>query len=176
MFHSGTSALIYAWNALPNAGRVPSRADFDPMLLASYLPRLWTAQRFDGDRWTLRLAGGWIERLHGGPLAGADWSELWRSDCRLMILAAIQRSVREATPVVLLAESPLLSGPIEVCLAPLRDPSGAADRLIGLYQPLDTADLGAEAVGPLSARHMATAGHSRRAPLSLATLDGRRIA
>ena len=176
MFHSGTSALIGAWNALPNAERVPARADFDPMRLTSHLPRLWTAQRADADRWPLRLAGGWIERLHGGPLAGVDWIEFWRTDSRLTLLAAIQRSVRDARPVVVTAESPLLAGPVEVCLAPLRTRSGAADRLIGLYQPLDPADLSAEAIGRLSARQVVTAGDSRRPPLSLATLDGRRIA
>ena len=176
MFHPGTSALIEAWRALPNAERVPARAAFDPMTLGPQLPRVWSAGRADGDRWPLRLAGGWIERLHGAPLSGVDWLDLWRADSRPLILATIQRAVREARPFVVMADSPLLAGPIEVALAPFRDRSGAADRLIGGYQPVQASDLAAEAVGALSARLATATGDVRRAPLALATLDGRRIA
>lgn len=176
MFHPGTSALIEAWTALPGAGRIPARADFDPMTLALHLPRLFAAGRGEAERWPLRLTGGWIERVDGRNLTGFDWLEMWRPDSRPMAAAAIRQSIREARPVVVIAESPRLVAPVEVVLAPLRDRSGAADRLIGLYQPLDADDLAAEAVGALSIRLSVAAGDSRRAPLSLATLDGRRIA
>lgn len=176
MFHPGTSALIAAWTALPNSGRIPARADFDPMVLAPLLPRLWSAERRDDDRWIVRLAGGWIERLHGAPLAGADWAEVWRADTRALVLSAIQQGVREARPVVTIADSPHLAAPLEVVVAPLRDRSAVARRLIGLYQPQDPGDMAAESIGPLSARLTVSSGESRRPPLSLAALDGRRIA
>lgn len=176
MFHPGTSALIETWSALPEAGRIPARAHFDPMSVHTLLPRLWSAQQANGGAWTLRLAGGWLEKLDPRAAPGVDWLALWRPESRPMAEAAVTQAIREARPVVLIAESVLLSAPVEVTLAPLRDRSGAATRLIGLYQPTDAADLAAENIGELSIRLSVAAGDSRRAPLSLATLDGRRIA
>ena len=176
MFHSGTTALIEAWNALPDAGRIPARAGFDPMAMGSRIPQLWAGERLDDGLIRLRLAGAWVERLHGRPLGGVGWLTLWRPDSRPMVLAALTRTFREARPVVLTADSPLMAGPLEIALTPMRGPSGAANRIVGLYQPLNAADREAESVGELSARLSVAAGPSLRAPLSLAAVDGRRIA
>lgn len=176
MFHSGTSALIEAWTALPDAGRIPARADFDPMSLGARVPQLWAGERLDDGLIRLRLAGAWVERLHGRPLGGADWLTLWRPDSRPLVLAALTQTFREARPVVLTADSPLMAGSLEIALTPMRGASGAADRIVGLYQPLNTKDREAESVGELSARLATAAGPSLRAPLALAAIDGRRIA
>jgi len=176
MFHSGTSALIEAWSALPDAGRIPARADFAPLGLGALVPQLWSADRLDGGVTRVRLAGAWVERLHGRPLADSDWLTLWRTDSRPMVAAALAQAFREARPVVLRADSPLVVGSLEVVLAPLRDRNGLARRIIGLYQPLDAADRTAESVGELSARLSVAAGPSVRPPLALAAIDGRRIA
>lgn len=176
MFHSGTSALIAAWNALPDAGRIPARAAFDPMGMGGLIPQLWTAERLDGGLVPLRLAGGWVERLHGRPLTGLDWMHLWRADSRPMVAAAVAQAFLEARPMVLMADSPLMAGRLEIVITPLRDGAGVANRIVGLYQPLDATDRTAESVGELVARLSIEAGPSRRAPLSLAAVDGRRIA
>ncbi len=176
MFHSGTSALIEAWSALPDAGRVPARSDFAPLSLGPLVPQLWSADRLDGGVTRIRLAGAGVERLHGRPLADLDWMTLWGADSRPMVAAALAQAFREARPVVLCADSPLLNGSLEIVLAPMRDRHGVAGRIVGLYQPLDAADRKAEEVGELTARLSVAAGPSARPPLALAAIDGRRIA
>ncbi len=175
MFHSGTQTLIDHWTALPQAERIPARSAFDPMALGRLTPQLFTADRTDpGAR--VRLAGGWIERAHGQPLRNTPWLTLWREDGRAMVAAAIVQSFREARPVVLVAEAPGLAGALEIVIAPLRSASGDADRLLGLYQPTHAGDTTAETVGALTARLSVGVGLIARAPLTLAAIDGRRIA
>lgn len=173
MFHSGTQTLIDYWTALPQAERIPARAAFDPMALGGLAPQLFTAER-NGAR--LRLAGGWIERAHGQALGGVDWLTVWREDARKMVTAAIVQAFREARPVVLVAEAEGLHGPLEIVVAPLRSTSGEADRLIGLYQPTHPGDRNPDRIGSLMARVSIGVGPIARAPLTLAAIDGRRIA
>jgi hypothetical protein len=175
MFHSGTQTLIDQWTALPQAERIPARAAFDPMAMGPLTPQLFTADRTEGGA-KVRLAGGWIERAHGQTLRGLDWLTVWREDARAMVAAAILQSFREARPVVLVAEAAGLNGALEIVIAPLRSASGEADRLLGLYQPTHSGDRQAEAVGALSARLSVGVGLIARAPLTLAAIDGRRIA
>ena len=175
MFHSGTQTLIDHWLALPQAARIPARAAFDPVALVALMPQMFMADRMDqGARF--RLAGGWIERAHGRSMRGVDWLPLWREDGRPMVAAAVVQAFREARPVALVAEAEGLTGPLEIVIAPLRSASGEADRLLGLYQPTHAADRQADGVGVLSARLSVGVGPVARAPLTLAAIDGRRIA
>ncbi len=41
MFHSGTHTLIDHWAALPEARRIPARADFDPMAFRALASQLF---------------------------------------------------------------------------------------------------------------------------------------
>jgi len=173
MFHSGTQQLIDAWAALPDAKRIPARADFEPLRLGPLTPQLFSVER-EGAR--LRLAGGWVERLHGEPLKGHDWLGLWREDSRSMVTAAMIQTFREARPVVLAAEAQRLDGLLEIVIAPLRNAADVADRLVGLYQPVSAIDRSADSVGLLGARLSIGVGETSRPPLSLAAVDGRRIA
>jgi hypothetical protein len=173
MFHSGTQTLIDHWTALPEARRIPARADFQPMAFGPLAPQLFMVER-EGAR--LRLAGGWIERLHGRPLGGAEWLSVWREDSRPMVATAMVQAFREARPVVLAADAARLDGVIEIVVAPLRNREGQADRLVGLYQAVNPADRHADDVGVLTARLSIGVGALGRAPLSLAAVDGRRIA
>ena len=173
MFHSGTQTLIDHWTALPDARRIPARADFRPMAFGRLTPQLILVER-EGAR--MRLAGGWVERLHGRPLGGADWLSVWREDSRPMVAAAMVQAFREARPVVLSADAARLAGTLEIVIAPLRNADGVADRLVGLYQPINLHDLQADDVGALTARLSIGVGAIGRAPLSLAAIDGRRIA
>ncbi|HEX8471448.1 MAG TPA: PAS domain-containing protein [Brevundimonas sp.] len=173
MFHSGTQTLIDHWTALPEARRVPARADFQPMTFGPLTPKLFIVER-EGAR--MRLAGGWVERLHGRVLRGADWLSVWSEASRPMVTAAMIQAFREARPVVLSADAAGLAGVIEIVIAPLRNSDGLADRLVGLYQAVSPLDRRADDVGPLTARLSVGVGGTSRAPLSLAAVDGRRIA
>lgn len=173
MFHSGTQTLIDHWTALPGSSRIPARTAFDPMRLAPLAPQLFMIER-TGAR--IRLAGGWVERAHGRALRGLDWLILWRAEAQPMVAAAILQAFREARPVVLTAEAPGLLSVIEIVVTPLRGASGEADRLLGLYQPTRTGDGEARDIGPMTARFATGVGPVARAPLTLAAIDGRRIA
>lgn len=175
MFHTGTQTLIDHWAALPEAGRIPARADFEPMRMGRLVPQLFTADR-TAEGAAFRLAGGWIETLHGRSMRGVSWLDLWAPESRPLVAAAVVQTFREARPVVMVAEAARLRGVLEIVIAPMRRPDGTPDRLIGLYQSVVTQERRSEAVGPLTARLSIGVGVPSRAPLTLAALDGRRIA
>ena len=105
---------------------------------------------------------------------------LWIA-ARLMTLYAKRRPLdeilRRATPEAGMRAYADLP-PAEIVAAPLRGPTGLPDRLLGLYQPLSTEGDEAKAVQGLVVRAMtpATTPAARRAALTLAAIDGRRIA
>jgi len=175
MFHPGTQALIDHWAALPEARRIPARAALQPMVLGRLVPQLISADRTEAGA-VFRLAGAWVETLHGRSMRGLDWLTLWAADSRPLVASAVAQTFREARPVVMVAEAAGLRGVLEIVIAPLRGCDGAADRLLGLYQPIAAQERRAEAVGPLTARLSIGVGVAGRAPLTLASLDGRRIA
>ncbi len=174
MFHPGTQRLIGLWSALPSRGGAPARTDLDPAALGSLLSQTFLLDR-QGDAAVVRLAGDRIERLHGRPLRGEAWLDLWTPDSRALVAAAGIQAAREGRAVVVIAEcGPAF--PFEITLAPLRGPDGATDRLLGLHQPLRP---GAEEAAPVSALTAYAAigvGDIRRAPLHLAAVAGRRVA
>lgn len=175
MFHPGTQTLIDRWADLPGAGRIPTRSDFDPMRLGRLVAQSFSADRTpDGARF--RLAGAWIETLHHRPMRGVNWLELWAPESRPLVASAVVQTFREARPVVMVAEAARLRGVIEIVIAPLRGKDGEADRLIGLYQAVADQERRKEAVGPLTARLSIGVGIPGRPPLTLAAVDGRRIA
>lgn len=175
MFHSGTQTLIDRWAALPRFGGVPARADLEPMLFGPLVPQMFSADRtLEGA--ACRLAGSWIETLHGRSMAGVAWLDLWALESRPLVQAAIVQTVREARPVVMVAEAARLRGVLEIVIAPLRTSDGRSDRLLGLYQPVLEQERRREAVGPLTARLSIGVGTPNRPALTLAALDGRRIA
>ncbi len=175
MFHPGTQTLIDHWAALPEARRIPTCADLEPMRLGRLVPQMFSADRSEAGA-TFRLAGAWVETLHGRSMRGAGWMSLWAPESRPLVANAVVQTFREARPVVMVAEAGRLRGVLEIVIAPLRRADGIADRLVGLYQPLAEQERRTEAVGPLTARLSIGVGLSGRPPLTLAALDGRRIA
>ncbi len=175
MSHSGTQRLIQAWRDLPEAHRIPSRANLDPGALSDLLPQIFMAEQTEAGL-RFRLAGAWVERLLGGALRGRSWLPLWSRSGRLAAHRAVSRTFREARPIVLAAEMGESDEPIEIVLAPLRGPSGAADRVLGLIQPLSLKAAGLKDVGELRLIDVEAVAAPGRAPLSLASLDGRLIA
>jgi hypothetical protein len=179
MFHPDTHFLIDHWTALSRrpavrAG-VPDRASLEPDALGLRLPRLFIAER-DGEDAVIRLAGSWIEGFHGEPLKDHSLLSVWRTASRPLVAAAVTQTAREARPVVIAALAGLLSARIEISLVPLRGPSGAVDRILGLYAPMATLSLAEDEPRLLTARVSIGVGEAARPPLALAAVGGRRIA
>jgi hypothetical protein len=175
MFHPGTQTLIDHWAALPEARRIPARADLEPMRFGRLVPQMFSADRSEAGA-RFRLAGAWIETLHGRSMQGTDWLGLWAPESRPLVASAVVQTFREARPVVMVAEAERLRGVIEIVIAPLRSADGTPDRLVGLYQPMAEQERRTEAIGPMTARLSIGVGVSGRPSLTLAALDGRRIA
>jgi hypothetical protein len=175
MFHSDTQTLIDTWTALGEAAVIPDRAAFDPTRLGLLLPRAFMAVR-RGDGAEFRLAGSWIETFHGDRLAGTAWLPWWSDSSRALVADAITRTFREARPVVIVAGAGSDETALEIVLTPLRGADGVADRILGLYAPTTAETRHLLDVDSLTARVSVGVGDIRRAPLSLATVDGRLIA
>ncbi len=175
MSHSGTRRVIQAWSDLPEAHRIPSRASLDPTALSDLLPQIFMAEQTETGL-GFRLAGAWMERLFGGSLRGVHWLPLWERASRLDAHRAVTRAFRECRPMIVAAEMGETDEPVEIVLCPLRGPSGAADRILGLIQPLSLKAVGLKDVSELRLIDVEAACAPGRVPLSLAALDGRLIA
>lgn len=179
MFHPDTQFLIDHWTALSRRpetrGGIPDRAVVEPDALGLRLPRAFMAQRARDDA-VIRLAGGWIEGFHGEVLKDQSLLSLWRSASRPLVATAMTQTIREGRPVVIVALAGGVAAQIEITLLPLRGPTGAPDRLLGLYAPSATLTLAADEPRLLTARVSIGVGEAARAPLSLAAIGGRRIA
>ena len=179
MFHPDTQFLIDHWTVLScrreARGGIPDRAAFEPAALGLRLPRLFMAQRTHEDA-ILRLAGGWIEDFHSKNLKGQSLLSLWRTASRPLVSTALLQAVREGRPVVIVALAGGIGAQIEITLLPLRGSSGHPDRLLGLYAPAATLTLATDEPRLLTARVSIGVGDAARAPLSLASVGGRRIA
>ena len=179
MFHPDTQFLIDHWTGLSRQGAVragiPDRASLEPDALGLRLPRAFIAER-DGEDAVIRLAGTWIEGFHGEPLKDRALLSVWRTASRPLVAAAMTQTVREARPVVIAALAGFLSAQIEIALVPLRGPSGAVDRILGLYAPMATLSFAADEPRLLTARVSIGVGEAARPALALAAVGGRRIA
>lgn len=179
MFHPDTQFLIDHWMSLSrrpeSRGGIPGRSAVEPDVLGLRLPRAFVAHR-DGQDTVIRLAGSWIEGFHGEALKDHSLLSLWRKASRSLVSTALSQTVREGRPVVIVALAGGIGAQIEVTLLPLRGTSGRPDRLLGLYAPAATLTLAADEPRLLTARVSIGVGEAARAPLSLAAVDGRRIA
>lgn len=179
MFHPDTQFLIDHWTGLSRrdcvrAG-IPDRASLEPDALGLRLPRAFIAER-SGEEAIIRLAGSWIEGFHSETLKDQPLLSVWRTASRPLVAAAVTQTVREARPVVVAAVAGFLSAQIEITLVPLRGPTGAVDRVLGLYAPLATLSFAADEPRMLTARVSIGVGEAARPALALAAVGGRRIA
>ncbi|MBF0665621.1 MAG: PAS domain-containing protein [Brevundimonas sp.] len=179
MFHPDTQFLIDHWTDLSrragSRGGIPDRSALEPDALGLRLSRAFLVER-PGEGAAVRLAGEWIEGFHGRPLKDHSLLSLWRAASRPLVASAMVQATREGRPVVIVALAGGVAAQIEITLAPLRGPTGRADRLIGLYAPGQTLTFAADETRLLTARVSIGVGEAARAPLSLAALHGRRIA
>jgi hypothetical protein len=183
MFHLNTELLIDYWRSRRVSSRPPARADIDPVELGTLLPHMFMAGRHAAGRYALRLAGGYLDKLHARELHGEDLCMLWSPDDRDALRLALEAARRKAEPLVVDADAVTQRGPpitLEVFMAPLIGPSGEVDRLMGCYQPISGPPaFGALPVRWLTLRTLRAAGEDGAGgfgALRLAAVDGRRIA
>jgi hypothetical protein len=179
MFQPDTQFLIDHWTALSRQASVragvPDRAALEPDALGLRLPRALVAER-KGEDAVIRLAGSWIEDLHGEPLKDRPLLSVWRTASRPLVAAAMTQTVREARPVIIAALAGVLSARIENTLVPLRGSSGNEDRILGLYAPTATLSFATDEPRLLTARVSIGVGEPARPALALCAVGGRRIA
>ena len=177
MFHPDTNALIDWWTGLskaaPARGRLPDRASLRPDELGARLTRVFLAER-QGEDARLRLAGDSLERLHHASLSGTPFLTLWRHASRPLVASALRQTVREARPVVVAATC--AGAGFEVTLTPFQGESGGRELILGLYARAPGAAPAERMPHRLTAQVCVGVGEPGRPRLSLAALDGRRIA
>lgn len=179
LFHKGTSRVIRHWVGLAEGG-TPRRSEFDPMAVSDLLPQAFMLGR-SHDEFEVRLAGELLYDLHGRSIRGEAFTDLFAPASRLAAHRAALQAVREGAPMVLktLGRNEEHSNlALEILLAPMIGPTGRTDRLLGLYQPTSrVASLHGLPLIDISLRASVLAVELPRRPaLSLATVDGRRIA
>jgi len=179
MFHPDTQALIDLWTGWsrdPGArAGLPPRAALRPDALGPRLTRAFLAER-SGDDVRIRLAGDWLESFHDARLTGASLVGMWRTPSVPMVAAAVRQSVREARPVVIAAAAGIGHTPVEVALSAFQGERPGAELILGLVAPTATLTSPARTPHRLTARVSMAVGEPARPRLSLAALDGRRIA
>jgi hypothetical protein len=180
MFHSNTQKLIDTWRAHREGRRLPARADLSPIDLGPLLPQVFLLGQEDGEE-VFRLSGGLITDLYGRDLRGSTFSALWSSyECGLAV-GALGRARAGAAPVVITVDAEAASGErigVEICLAPLTGPDGAANRTLGLFQPISMVGrLMGQRVKTLAWRGVVMAADAAAEPrLKLVAMNGLRVA
>ena len=179
-FHPNTDRLISAWRARRSGRALPARADLSPIDLGPLLPQVFMLGRQDGEE-LFRLSGGLLVDLWGRDLRGGLFDRLWRQGDGAVVLDALARARKAAAPVVLAADAEAADGEhigVEICLAPITGPSGAADRTLGLLQPISmTGRLMGQSVRTLSLRGAVVAAEASSEPtIRLVALNGLRVA
>lgn len=148
------------------------------MDFAGLLPQVFIVERGENGRWPLRLAGELIGAVHGWSLRGSDLIGLWAPRHRAPLQRALTAALAVPDFLVITADAAAAEGDVrrlEILFAPISGPSGAPDRLLGLYQPLTSSlGFGARRLGDLNMR--AIGGGEQRPYLRLAAADGRHIA
>jgi hypothetical protein len=186
MFHSNTQRVIEDWNARRGGRQAPARADISPAAYRELLPQVFMLGSDEGEGEVFRLAGGLLADLHARDLRGRDFYDLWMAGDRQEVRDALEQARRQGAPVVLEASGWTAEGDeakLEIVLAPLTGPTGALDRVLGLYQPTSSlrrlmgqpfTALTLNGSKPAPGEAAAPAPRSR-AHLRLAAVDGRRV-
>lgn len=179
MSHPNTERLTEYWQARRPALGAPARRTIDPGEFADLLPQVFILGRRDPRDLPFRLAGERVTRLHGRDLRGLNALNLWAPHDRTQIVSALDMARRMPEPIVIeaCADGDDETSLIEILFAPLAGATGAVDRLMGLYQPLDMKHrIQLSPVRELTVLNIRRANAAEAPRLRLAALDGRRIA
>lgn len=140
MRHNNSLSLFTYWNAKRGNRPAPARSDIEPSDIRTLLPHVFICEIAAGGQLAFRLAGTAICSLKGKELKASLFSELWFRDGQRNIERTAQAVVSHSTPAVLSVDA-LSSGArmtsAELLLLPVRGPTGANDRLIGVLSVID---------------------------------------
>ena len=179
MLHSNTERLIDYWRERKRGPFSPPRKAIDPTELSGLLPQVLILGRMGPGHFAFRLAGGLVTQVHARDLRRVDFLDLWTAEDRPRLAAALEAARRGCEPIVAVAEARSSRGAarIELTLAPLVADTAPEDRVLGLYQPLETLAPLNDMPALLGLRHIASASERASPPsLRLAAIDGRLIA
>ncbi len=180
MFHPNTQRLIDTWRSHREGRRLPARTDLSPIDLGPLLPQIFMLGCEDGEE-IFRLSGGLIADLYGRDLRGSTFNALWSGFGRPLAANALAQARGAAAPVVITVDAHAAGGEsigVELCLAPLTGPDGAANRTLGLFQPISMVGrLMGQRIAALSLRNTVVAIDERPLPrLKLVAMNGLRVA
>jgi hypothetical protein len=172
--------LIQTWRDSRAGQALPTRSSLSPIDLGWVLPQVFLLGDQDQEP-MFRLCGGLVADLFGRDLASEPFLALWPLSQRGVVKAALTGSVAAGAPAVLSLSATSLEGlelDVEMCLAPLTGPGGAANRTLGLFQPVSMVlDLRGRTLARLSLIETVLATDPpRRSALKLIALNGRRVA
>lgn len=137
--HAHTETLLAYWETRRNGRPAPARADIVPGDLSGLLSWLFILQRADCEHHVFRLAGTGLCHLYRRELREQNFLDLWRGFDRHHVRALIESALACPAPATATSTAYALDGQTidaEMAFLPLRGPSGQADRVLGLYQPL----------------------------------------
>lgn len=118
---------------------MPRRSAIDPTQVLNLMPRLFMLGRQGPGQYQFRLVGDFITKVHEKNLRGMDFLGLWRTDDRISLQMAMEAVRRRGEPLVIECDGRAQAATalrLEIALAPIANTMGAADRFLGLYQPI----------------------------------------
>jgi len=136
-FHPDTRALLAYGRALAGTGDAAPR---QPAAKTDRLAeRLFVVDRLADARLVVRTFGTELVTLFGADLRDGDFAALWPIADRALLDAFVVAIGFAGQPGIVRADALSADGArfgAEILLTPLHMPSGAADRYLGLFQPL----------------------------------------
>ena len=104
-FHPNTDLLIDYWRRKAGVEALPARADIGPGDFLGLLAQVLMVGREARGHYPVRLAGGFIDDLHGERVKGRNVLLLWAMDDRTRLQTALELSRRNPHPIIAVAEA-----------------------------------------------------------------------
>lgn len=143
MMHAHARTLVSYWDSRRRTDAVPARADIAAADLRDLLGNLFMLQRHDPSHHVFRLAGTRLCDLHQRELREQNFLSFWRGYDREHMKLLLESVLANAAPGRGYATAETISGDridIEMVFTPLASKAGCVDRVLGLYQPLQSPD------------------------------------
>jgi hypothetical protein len=134
--HPASRAFLECWRALGSQGPAAAAARAAP----APVERLFVLQRAEREAWCFRLAGPMLQAAFGRDLREHDAAALFRIEDRALARSFLDHAAKGEGAACLTAIGETLGRralDIEVVLLSLAAGRSGAQRLLGLFQPLD---------------------------------------
>jgi hypothetical protein len=141
MMHAHARTLVSYWDSRRRSDAVPARADIAAGDLRGLLGNLFMLQRHDASHHVFRLAGTKLCDLHQRELREQNFLSFWRGYDREHMKLLLESVLAHSAPGRSYATAETLNGDkidIEMVFTPLASTYGSVDRVLGLYQPLQS--------------------------------------